>query len=132
MQPTLISIDRISDFKTRYNSAVTEWVNGGRDEFGNLNFTLLDTAGTVTYREIDQKSGIYYPVRDLCKEKKDPKEGCTYTDALYYDEDIPWMTKHNHFTIWSPDGSIIRQEAELTGSLNYTRDAKQLGCKHDM
>ena len=108
-----------------------DWVNGGRDEFGKLNFTLHDTAGNVKYREIDQTTGIYYPVRDLCKEKKDPKEGCTYTEALYYDEDILWMSKHNYFTIWAPDGSVIRNETEMKGSMNYTRTSKQLGCNKD-
>ena len=109
-----------------------DWVNGGRDEFGNLNFTLHDSAGNVKYREIVQTTGIYYPVRDLCKEKKDPKEGCTYTEALYYDEDILWMPKHNYFTIWAPDGSVIRNETEMVGSMNYTRTPKQLGCRKDM
>lgn len=33
--------------------------------------------------------GENYPIRDACKEKGDPKEGCVNTDAFYFRVEIP-------------------------------------------
>ena len=113
---------------SRYNKQAAVWNDGGIQEFSGLIFNLTDSSGETHYREIKQASGIFYPVRDRCNTKQDPKGGCVYTNATFYNEDILWMEKDNYFTIEDVDGNIIRQEKNLLGSLNYTRDAKDLSC----
>ena len=81
---------------------------------------------------ISQTTGLYYPTRDSCKQKGDPKEGCLTTEAMYYDEDILWMQRDNYFTIEDPSGSVIKSEKNLNGALNYKRSAKSLGCGSHM
>ena len=105
-------------------------MNEGREEFMDLTFNLTDSSGETHYKAISAKSGLFYPTRDRCNQKGDPKEGCLYTEAMYYDEDILWMEKGNYFTIEDSEGNVIRKETDLSGSLNYTRSARELGCRH--
>lgn len=125
---TLKSMTSFKLFNSRYNKQAAIWNDGGIQEFSGLIFNLTDSSGETHYREIKQASGIFYPVRDRCNTKQDPKGGCIYTNATFYNEDILWMEKDNYFTIEDVDGNIIRQEKNLLGSLNYTRDAKDLSC----
>ena len=96
----------------------------------DLTFNLTDSSGETHYKAISAKSGLFYPTRDRCNQQGDPKEGCLYTEAMYYDEDILWMEKGNYFTIEDSEGNVIRKETDLSGSLNYTRSARELGCRH--
>lgn len=121
-----------NSLSSRYNKAAQVWVNGGRDQFMNLVFNLTDSSGKTKYNAVSTKSGLFYPTRDRCNKKGDPKEGCLYTEAMYYDEDILWMDKGNYFTIEDSQGNVIRKETNLSGSLNYTRSAKELGCRHHL
>lgn len=51
----------------------------------DLTFNLTDSSGETHYKAISAKSGLFYPTRDRCNQKGDPKEGCLYTEAMYYD-----------------------------------------------
>lgn len=113
-----------------YNKAAGPWVKEGREEFMGLTFNLTDSSGETNYKSISTKSGLFYPTRDRCNQKGDPKDGCLYTEAMYYDEDILWMERGNYFTIEDSDGNVIRKETNMSGSLNYTRSARELGCGH--
>ena len=37
-------------------------------------------------------TGHLYPIRDSCNRNGDPEEGCVYTDALFYNTTIPFMS----------------------------------------
>ena len=49
-------------------------------DFQGAHFTVNNTLLQMK-KDID---GKYYPIRDSCNKFLDPKEGCVYTDALYY------------------------------------------------
>ena len=116
---------------SRYNAAVVDWVEGGLDEFRDLFFNMTDSSGIEYFHVINQTDGLYYPTRDSCKLKGDPKAGCTYTDSLYYDEDILWMMHDNFFTIYDREGRLI-VDRKINGFMNITYTPAELRCSHTM
>lgn len=115
----------------RYNKEASKWVNGGLEEFSSLLFNMTNSSGEETFKEMKQTPGGFYPMYDRCNKKGDPAGGCLHTEARYYDEDIIWMHHENHHRIYDKNGNVI-VERRLDGSLNYTRSAKELGCRHHM
>ena len=50
------------------------------NDFQNAHFAMNNTLLEMK-RDIN---GKYYPIRDTCRRIFDPKDGCVYTEALYY------------------------------------------------
>lgn len=115
----------------QYNAAVSDWMNGGQEEFSGLFFNMTDASGIEYFHVVNQTDGLYYPTRDSCKMKGDPKVGCHYTGALYYDEDIVWMMHDNYFTIYDREGRLIVNR-KVNGFMNITYTPEELRCGHTL
>lgn len=92
---------------------------------------MTDASGIEYFHVVNQTDGLYYPTRDSCRMKGDPKVGCHYTGALYYDEDIAWMMHDNYFTIYDKEGRLI-VDRKIDGFMNITYTPEELRCSHTL
>lgn len=105
-----------------------DWLNGGKEEFDNLFFNMTDSSGIEHFHSVTESDGLYYPVRDTCNLKGDPKDGCLSADVLYYDEDILFMLHDNYFTIYDKDDNVL-VDRRLDGFAVHSYTAKEVGCR---
>lgn len=92
---------------------------------------MTDASGIEYFHVVNQTDGLYYPTRDSCRQKGDPKAGCHYTGVLYYDEDIVWMMHDNYFTIYDREGRLI-VDRKIDGFMNITYTPEELRCSHTL
>ena len=74
-------------------------------------------------------TGAFYPVRDSCNRDGDPEEGCVYTSALYYKEDIPFSNSSLPIT-QSHDKTFIVEDT-LVPVVERKLYVHDLNCDHD-
>ena len=105
----------------RYNRRAQVWVDQGMNSFQGAHFAVNDTTLEMK-RDI---GGEYYPVRDSCDGLLDPKEGCVYTEALYY-QTIIENTAENEVTV-----NFSSEEMNI-GSVTVNSTALALYCTGDL
>ena len=111
----------------RYNRRASEWVNGGMDFYKNATFTINKViAGNDT-----ETPGQYYPVRDSCKKKDDPTEGCMTTEGFFYkgSKEISPVSSSVTISIESSGNSIINKSYDTIKTYYYY--PSDLGCSKD-
>ena len=102
----------------------------GIDEFKGASFTVDSNGEKLTLQSSTEKDGEYYPIRDRCNLKGDPKGGCLTTDAFYYTVNIPYNGEKslNVAVRNGENGAVIYNSTYQTSSKTLV-DFDTLGCK---
>ena len=112
----------------RYNRRAGEWVNGGMDFYKNATFTVNKVKAVPD----TETPGEYYPVRDSCKKKNDPTEGCMTTEGYFYKASkniSSIITSTVTINVESSGNSIVSKTYDTTKTYHYS--PSDLGCSKD-
>ena len=114
----------------RYNKRAQGWMDYGIEEFKGASFTAESNGEKLTLQPYTEKEGEYYPIRDRCNLKGDPKGGCLTTDAYYYAVDIPYNgAKSLDVVVRNGENGAVIYNSTYTTSTKSLIDFDSLGCK---
>ena len=97
------------------------------DFYKNATFTV----NKVKAENDTETPGQYYPVRDSCKKKDDPTEGCMTTEGFFYKgyKEISPVSSSVTISVESSGNSIVSKTYDTTKTYHYS--PSDLGCSKD-
>lgn len=114
--------------RCRYNKRAVEWNNQSIALFSTAHFSLSNAQ--VDFKPHTESSGSFYPMRDACKKKGDPAEGCVSTDAYMYKGYMSSQSSSQTSIRITSDGNELVDSSYSTEKVKYY-SRSQLGCSKD-
>ena len=111
-----------------YNSRAKEWVRHGWADFKAIDLFLASDNVTQQMEEVYNTPGEFYPVRDSCNYEGDPKDGCIYTEGIYYLTEVDATSDSLNVVIFNNGSAVV--DRTFPTSAKRQMSVRDLDCNH--